>query len=62
VIKDCEMVFRLSLYESTVQIVILELGNTSYSSFMIFPKFTILNLFLGKIILGIKILIVKFWD
>jgi hypothetical protein len=27
---------------------------------MVFPKFTILNLFLGKIILGIKILIIKY--
>jgi hypothetical protein len=60
VIKDFKMGFRFSLNETIVEIVILELGNTSYSSFMIFPKFTILNLLLGKIILGIKILIIKF--
>jgi hypothetical protein len=48
VIKDFKMGFRFSLNETIVEIVILELGNTSYSSFMIFPQFTILNLFLGK--------------
>jgi hypothetical protein len=48
VIKDFEIGFRFSLNETIVEIVILELANTSYSSFMIFPQFTILNLFLGK--------------
>jgi hypothetical protein len=42
------MGFRFSLNEAIVEIAILELGNNSYSIFMIFPKFTILNLFLGK--------------
>jgi hypothetical protein len=27
---------------------------------MVFPKFTILNLFLGKVILGFEILMVKY--
>jgi hypothetical protein len=48
VTKDFKMGFRFSHNETFVEIVILELGNTSYSSFMIFPQFTILNLFLEK--------------
>jgi hypothetical protein len=48
VIKDLKMGFRFSHNETIVEIAVLELGNTSYSSFMIFPQFTILNLFLGK--------------
>jgi hypothetical protein len=54
-----KMGFKFSLNETIVETAILELGNNSYLIFMIFPKFTILNLFLGKIILGIKILIIK---
>jgi hypothetical protein len=48
VTKDFEIGFRSSLNETIVEIAILELGNNSYLIFMIFPKFTILNLFLGK--------------
>jgi hypothetical protein len=42
------MGFRLSLNEAIVEMAILELGNTSYSILWFFPKFTTLNLFLGK--------------
>jgi hypothetical protein len=48
VIKDFKMGFRFSLIETIVEIEILELGNNSYSILWFFPKFTILNLFLGK--------------
>jgi hypothetical protein len=58
-IQDLKMGFKFSLNETIFETAILELGNNSYLIFMIFPKFTILNLFLGKIILGIKILIIK---
>jgi hypothetical protein len=53
------MGFRFSLIETIVEIAILELGNNSYSILWFFPKFTILNLFLGKAILWFEILIVK---
>jgi hypothetical protein len=48
------MGFIFSLNETIVEIVILELGNTSYSIFMIFPNFTILNLWLGKSFKALK--------
>jgi hypothetical protein len=50
VITDLKMGFKFSLNETIVETAILELGNNSYLIFMIFPKFTIYNLFLGKII------------
>jgi hypothetical protein len=39
---------RVSHNETIVEIEILELGNTSYSSFMIFPKFTIFKFVFRK--------------
>jgi hypothetical protein len=53
------MGFRFYLNETVVGIAILELGNNSYSILWFFLnlQFTI---YLGKIILGVKILIIKF--
>jgi hypothetical protein len=53
-LKIFKLGFRFSLNETIVEIAILELGKYFLFNFMGFPKFTILNWFLGKIILGIK--------
>jgi hypothetical protein len=53
------MGFRFSHHETTVEIEIVELGNTSYSSLW-FLQILLFYFYLGKIILGFEILIVKY--
>jgi hypothetical protein len=53
------MGFRFSLHETIVEIEILELVNTSYSSLW-FLQILLFLIYLGKFILGFEILIVKY--
>jgi hypothetical protein len=57
VIKDFGMGFGFSLNETIVEIAILELGNNSYS-ILLFSQ--IYKFVFRKIILGLKIIIIKF--
>jgi hypothetical protein len=59
-IEDFKIGFRFSPDETIVEIAKVELGNNYFSSLCFFLSFARLNLFLGKIILGFKILIIKF--
>jgi hypothetical protein len=57
VIKDFGMGFGFSLNETSVEIAILMLGNNSYS-ILLFSQ--IYKFVFRKIILGLKIIIIKF--
>jgi hypothetical protein len=59
VIKDFKMGFRFSLNETIVEITILELGNNSYS-FYDFSQIYNFKFIFREIILGIKIIKIKF--